>query len=359
MFRILSSFLFLICLSTTTKTTLATTTIQDNQLEQSSPAVGRQQSSPAVGRHGRQQQTEYIPSLDIEDYLTNYTQTNTNTNSLRGSTDDSLPNAFTWSNVDGVNYLTKNLNQHIPVYCGSCWAHGSISALADRIKIARKAQWPDINLSIQFLLNCQMGGSCNGGDHLATYKAIKEYGSIPYDDCMVYQACSSDSKETQCQENKRDFECTAINKCRTCDTFTARGGSCYPIMHYPNATIAEYGAVRGVQDMMTEIYKNGPIACGINAAEIDEYQSGVANLPKKLKTINHIISVVGWGYDTNLDKQYWIIRNSWGSYWGELGFMRLVAGENQLGIEKTCAYAIPGNWTIHNVHCYEDGSNCA
>ena len=194
MFRILSSFLFLICLSTTTTATI----LSDNQLEQGSPAVGRQQ-------------TEYIPLLDIEDYLTTYTQTNTN--SLRGGTEDSLPSEFTWSNVDGVNYLTKNLNQHIPVYCGSCWAHGSISALSDRIKIARKAQWPDINLSIQFLLNCQMGGSCNGGDHLATYQAIKEYGSIPYDDCMVYQACSSDSKEAQCQENKGDFECTAINKC--------------------------------------------------------------------------------------------------------------------------------------------------
>ena len=204
-----------------------------------------------------------------------------------------------------------------------------------------------------------MGGSCNGGDHLATYKAIKEYGSIPYDDCMVYQACSSDSKETVCQENKKEFECTAINTCRTCDTFTSRGGSCYPITQYPNATVAEYGAVRGAQDMMTEIYKNGPIACGINAAEIDDYQGGVLNLPKKLKTINHIISIVGWGYDETLDKQYWIIRNSWGSYWGELGFMRLVVGENQLGIEKSCAYAIPGNWTIHNVHCYEDGSNCA
>jgi cathepsin X len=331
MFRILSSFLFLICLTTSTSTTIATatTSLQDNQLQQSSPpavgrqessppAVGRQESSPpAVGRHGRHgsQQSEYIPFLDIEDYLTN-----TNTNTLRGSTYDSLPNAFTWSNVEGVNYLTKNLNQHIPVYCGSCWAHGSISSLADRIKIARKAQWPDINLSIQFILNCQMGGSCNGGDHLATYKAIKEYGSIPYDDCMVYQACSSDSKETVCQENKRDFECTAINKCRTCDTFTSRGGSCYPITQYPNATIAEYGAVRGAQDMMIEIYKNGPIACGINAEEIVEYQSGVLNLPKKLKMINHIISVVGWGYDETLDKQYWIIRNSWGSYWGELGF---------------------------------------
>jgi cathepsin X len=176
---------------------------------------------------------------------------------------------------------------------------------------------------------------------------------------MVYQACSSDSKEAQCQENKKDFECTAINTCRTCDTFTARGGSCYPITKYPNATIADYGAVRGVQDMMTEIYKNGPIACGINAEEIVEYQGGVLNLPNKLKMINHIISVVGWGYDVSLDKQYWIIRNSWGSYWGELGFMRLVAGGNQLGIEKSCAYAIPGNWTIQNVHCYEDGSNCA
>jgi len=317
---------------------------------------------------------EYVPIVDIEDYLITYSNTtetaiatatataiatDTTRPSLRGPLVQASPQSFTWSNVQGINYLTKNLNQHIPVYCGSCWAHGSISALADRIKIARKAQWPDINLSIQFLLNCQMGGSCNGGDHLATYKAIKEYGSIPYDDCMIYQACSSDSKEAQCQENRKDFECTPLNTCKTCDTFTSRGGSCYPITHYPNATISEFGAVKGADDMKTEIYKNGPIACGINAEEIVDYQGGVLNLPHQLKMINHIISVVGWGYDQSLDKQYWIIRNSWGSYWGELGFMRLVAGENQLGIEKSCAYAIPQSWTIQNVPCYEDGSNCA
>jgi len=270
-----------------------------------------------------------------------------------------LPKAFSWDNVSGVNYLTKNLNQHIPVYCGSCWAHGSISSLADRIKIRRKAAWPDINLSIQFLLNCQMGGSCNGGDHLATYKAIHEYGSIPYDDCMIYQACSSDSSEEACKNNKQQFECTATNICKTCDTFTNRGGTCSPIMHYPNATIASYGAVKGSADMMAEIYKNGPIACGINAEEIVDYTGGVLDLPHKPKMINHIISVVGWGYDSAINKQYWIIRNSWGSYWGELGFMRLVLGENQLGIEKTCAFAIPGNWTMQNVPCYEDGSNCS
>ena len=289
---------------------------------------------------------EFVPKLDAEKYIVYHAP-------------EALPQAFRWSDVAGVNYLTKNLNQHIPVYCGSCWAHGSISSLADRIKIRRKAAWPDINLSIQFLLNCQMGGSCNGGDHLATYKAIHEYGSIPYDDCMIYQACSSDSSEEGCKNNKQMFECTATNICKTCDTFTNRGGTCSPIMHYPNATIASYGAVKGSADMMSEIYKNGPIACGINAEEIGDYTGGVLDLPHQLKMINHIISVVGWGYDSALNKQYWIIRNSWGSYWGELGFMRLVLGENQLGIEKTCAFAIPGNWTMQNVPCYEDGSNCS
>ena len=289
---------------------------------------------------------EYIPLLDTGRYQVTH------------QIDDNLPQSFSWSNVDGVNYLTKNLNQHIPVYCGSCWAHGSISALSDRIKIVRKAAWPDINLSIQFLLNCQMGGSCNGGDHLAAYKAIHDYGSIPYEDCMVYQACSADSSEEGCK-NKHMFECTPTNICKTCDTFSSNGGTCSPIKHYPNATILSYGAVKGSENMKAELYKNGPIACGINAEQIVDYTGGVLDLPNKLKIVNHIISVVGWGYDATLDKQYWIIRNSWGSYWGELGFMRLVLGENQLGIEKTCAFAIPGNWTMHNVPCYEDGSNCS
>lgn len=288
---------------------------------------------------------EYIPIENVDSHLLTY---NKNTE---------LPQSFTWANVNGVNYLTKTLNQHIPVYCGSCWAHGSISSLADRIKIMRKAAWPDINLSIQFILNCQMGGSCNGGDHLATYKAIHKYGSIPFEDCMVYQACSSDSKEEACK-NTQQYECTPVNICRTCDTFSNRGGTCNPILYYPNATIVNYGAVSGSDNMKIEIYKNGPIACGLNAAELDDYEGGVLDVPKKLKTINHIIAVVGWGYDETINKQYWNIRNSWGSYWGELGFMRLVLGENQLGIEKSCAFAIPGNWTLHNVPCYEDGRNC-
>ena len=86
-----------------------------------------------------------------------------------------LPSNFTWGNVNGVNYLTRVLNQHIPHYCGSCWAHGAISSLSDRIKIAQKASGPDIDLSIQYVLNCAGGtaGSCHGMIAITNFSALK------------------------------------------------------------------------------------------------------------------------------------------------------------------------------------------
>jgi hypothetical protein len=66
--------------------------------------------------------------------------------------------------MNGTNYVTTNLNQHIPVYCGSCWAHGSMSALGDRVKIMTKGKI-DFVPAIQVILNCgsDNAGSCHGG----------------------------------------------------------------------------------------------------------------------------------------------------------------------------------------------------
>ena len=58
-----------------------------------------------------------------------------------------LPTNFDWRTVAGV--VSPIRSQYLPNWCGSCWAHGSVSALGDRIKIARKAKGIDIQLSVQ------------------------------------------------------------------------------------------------------------------------------------------------------------------------------------------------------------------
>jgi len=275
--------------------------------------------------------------------------------------DEALPEAFNWCDQeDGSNYCTTMRNQHLPQYCGSCWAHGAISALGDRIKIARKGRGVDINLAVQHVLNCGDVGSCHGGSVDGAYQWIHQISrstgsGVAYETSNPYLACSSESKEGLCPHG--DWSCSAKNTAATCSTFSDMGGHCGGLDYYPNATVSEYGSVSGATRMAKEIYQRGPIACGIDAGQILNYTTGIVDSPGN--GIDHVISITGWGNDAEKG-QYWIVRNSWGQYWGELGWLRVKKGDNSLSLEEQCSWAVPGSFTdfSNQVHCFEGGENC-
>ncbi len=107
-----------------------------------------------------------------------------------------------------------------------------------------------------------------------------------------------------------------------------------------------------------EIYARGPVATTINANPLRDYEGGILDVKSASTSTNHIVSIVGFGKDPDTNQDYWIIRNSWGEYWGEMGFARIAAGKNMLGIEDHVAWATPGTFTIANVACSEDGKIC-
>jgi cathepsin X len=217
--------------------------------------------------------------------------------------------------------LTTDLNQHIPVYCGSCWAHAAMSSIADRIKIATKGKQRDVIPSIQALINCGDAGTCNGGNSNAANRWVYSNGGIPDLTCQQYQA--------------KNMDCTDENTCMNCDYGT---GLCYPIEKYPKIEITEYGHAKGDEAIMSEIYARGPVSAYINANCIEEYTGGINMYDTcNPRQTNHAIQLNGWGTENGTD--YWIGRNSWGTYWGEHGFFKIVRGGNYQPGEGY--YAVP------------------
>uniref|UniRef100_A0AC35TKN5 Pept_C1 domain-containing protein n=1 Tax=Rhabditophanes sp. KR3021 TaxID=114890 RepID=A0AC35TKN5_9BILA len=243
-----------------------------------------------------------------------------------------LPKEFDWRNNSGINYCSPTRNQHLPVYCGSCWTFGTLGAMNDRFNIFRKNRWPMTMLSAQDVISCNGKGTCKGGEVFDVYEHGAKNGFVE-EGCNLYVAV-----DNVCENNAR---------CKTCWP-----ASCDPVQNYTKYFIGDYGRVKGRENMMAEIEKNGPIACGMSATpKFDFGYTGGVYIEKVSGEINHVVSVSGWGVDKVTGIEYWIIRNSWGEAFGgaEKGWFKLptskylngTGNEYNLGIETDCFYADP------------------
>lgn len=268
-------------------------------------------------------------------------------------TTESLPHHWDWRDVDGRSFVVPDVNQHIPQYCGSCWIHGTVAQLNDRINIHRGGRWPGVMLARQSLLNCVRGKNnsappgCDGGDAWMIYKHM-QHTKVPDETCNTWKA--------------KNQECTPMNVCSNCmqpplyEAMTAKNedvskldytAGCKPLTNFIGYGVSDHGSVKGEENMMKEIYARGPISCTLGADGLMltfQDNAGVKRegvwVQDALPPVDHLVEVAGWG-ETSSGLKYWVIRNSWGTYWGEAGWFRLRRGVDQNSIEKDCSWAVP------------------
>lgn len=235
------------------------------------------------------------------------------------------------------NILSWVLNQHRPVYCGSCYIQGVIGMLADRFnleytKMGAPGPKNRRTFSAQPILNCGVGSCNEGGSPTAVLSFIQKNG-IPEMGCQIYTSTSPSFYERTC---------SPIQRCATCHENKKGESECEAITDYKVMRIKEWGIVSGPHDMKAEIAKNGPIQCSLMVSEgFWEYTGGIYSEYVWNVQIDHSIAIVGYGYDEESKTEYWVGRNSWGTMWGEGGYFRLKMYEDNLGVETFCGWATP------------------
>eukprot|EP01047_Picozoa_sp_COSAG01_P023290 COSAG01_NODE_1405_length_10451_cov_8.718998_3_plen_193_part_00 len=178
------------------------------------------------------------------------------------------------------------------------------------------------------MINCVKGDlGCDGGDESDAYKYIQKHG-IPDETCQPYQA----------KKLKHAGEC-AQHPMLTCfNTFDPKQ-ALYPVTNYLKYGVHSHGVVMGEEAIKQQLVQGGPVACGICSKKLESYGGGVwMGIGKACS--DHTISIAGYG-KTAQGLPYWLVRNSWGTFWGEGGWARVYRGNNTAGIEESCSWAVP------------------
>lgn len=292
-----------------------------------------------------------------------------------------LPKTFDWRNPSDVATrlgtkasafkLISPVNQG---NCGNCWACATATSLTDRANVAGLAVEP---LSITFLTACAdlcmdtatrslCTEGCDGADLGTSYNFLTKNlsdGAIP-DSCLPWAKEDMNAVEEQFKKYKR-VESNCQNNKDPLSTCAKDMVQCSMCTNGPDAgrpfsgqrIFVKEGSVNVMKDVDTikqDIYLNGPAGAAFNvfadfgsgstradlAGNIVDYvvppfraTGGVYIHNLELKSDGfHAVVIVGWGTtslvipgknkDSPIDVDYWIVRNSWGTEWGEGGYWR-------------------------------------
>ena len=216
------------------------------------------------------------------------------TENLTASEIVSAPTGLDWRNNNGGNYVTPIRNQS---NCGSCWAFATTAALESQVLKTQNTPGVNINTSEQILVSCSGAGGCNGGYLGTASNYIRDVG-LPLESCFPYTAT--------------DNSCT--NACANWDDYTF-GISGW---HWVATTSPTVTAIKNA------LYTYGPLVTTFDVySDFYSYTSGIYSYATGTYEGGHAVLIIG--YDDS--GQYFIVKNSWGTGWGESGFFRIAYSE--------------------------------
>jgi len=211
------------------------------------------------------------------------------------------------ASIDWKSKATAIKNQ---AGCGSCWAFAATSVIESHLAIASGTL---VDLSPQQLTSCtenpqECGGTggCQGATAQLAFNYTIEHGIA---EAATWPYTSGGG----------------------------RNGECYSFqgMRMPIASIESYVQVtQNSESALVEAVQHGPVAVSVSASGWSIYGHGIFDGCSSTRVIvNHAVVLMGYGYDESVGKHYWLVRNSWGDYWGEHGYIRLMRfpGEEPCG----------------------------
>lgn len=229
--------------------------------------------------------------LTSEEFLRKYTGLNIKNKKYRPAPVKALeqaapPAQWDWRTQGAVNPV-KNQQQ-----CGSCWAFSAVASFESAAKIAKYALY---SFSEQQLVDCSRAEGnegCNGGLMDQAFEYIIKWGGLETETQYPYKAVDQKCKATAGQQQPpKIVKYTDVPK-DDCTTLLA----------------ASY---------------QQPVSVAIAANAIQFYVKGVFSNKYCGTGLDHGVAVVGYGTDSTTNKNYWIVRNSWGQTWGEHGYIMM------------------------------------